>query len=207
MNILFDQTQAQAFFYNGAAEYAQTLFLNMISELREYGGDVRIFCLYISDRSFRYGKLSPEALDGHKNVEFVDLKGSSLKQIIREKGIDMVFTPCLQTFCDLPLGDIKHLGCKVVCVIHDFLDEEMKLSGMYLFRMMHYPKKLVRYYLSRTKVRLLSGNVKRREQLTEELLSNNDAEVVTVSEYSKNSFLYHYPRLSNSVHVYYSHHK
>ena len=33
MNILFDQTEAQSTFYNGAAEYAQAVFFKMLSQL------------------------------------------------------------------------------------------------------------------------------------------------------------------------------
>ena len=36
MNILFDQTEAQALFYNGAAEYAQVVFFKMLSLLDKY---------------------------------------------------------------------------------------------------------------------------------------------------------------------------
>lgn len=203
MNILFDQTEAQAPFYNGAAEYAQTLFLKMAEQLSSHP-QVKIFCLYRSGVSFRYAQLSPQNFLGNKQVEYIDFSGKDLKSIVRDNSIDLLFTPCLQMFCDQKLGDIKRLGCKVVAVVHDFLDEEMKVSGMQTFMYLKHPLLLLRFMLSRFKVRLLSGNMKKREKVMEELMAHNDATVVTVSQYSRASFLFHYSHLGKEVKVFYS---
>lgn len=203
MNILFDQTEAQAYFYNGAAEYAQTVFLKLVSMLGEYP-DVNIFSLYSSERKFRYEQLSCENLAKYERVTCVDYKGKSLKQIIAENNIDLLFITCAQAFCDLPLGNLENLGCKVVTVIHDFLDEEMGYSRMQTFKYMETPAKLLRFYLSRLKVRLLSGNLKDRRRVMLDMLEGNDADIITVSEYSRNSLHYNYPQLKNTSHVFFS---
>lgn len=203
MNILFDQTEAQALFYNGAAEYAQTVFLRLAERLGEYP-DVHVFSLYSSDRAFRYKQLSPESLRKYERVTCVDYKGKTLSQVVKENNIDLLFITCAQAFCDLPLGDLRELGCKVVAVIHDFLDEEMGYSGMETFKYMETPRKLLRYWLSRTKVRLMSGNLQGRRKLMLSMLENNDADIVTVSEYSRCSLRYNYPQLKNNVHVFFS---
>lgn len=203
MNILFDQTEAQALFFNGAAEYAQTVFLRLAERLGEYP-DVHVFSLYSSDRAFRYKQLSPENLKKFERVTCVDYKGKTLRQVVRENNIDLLFITCAQAFCDLPLGALDDVGCKVVAVIHDFLDEEMGYSKMETFKYMETPRKLLRYWLSRTKVRLLSGNLKGRRKLMLSMLENNDADIVTVSEYSRCSLRYNYPQLKNSVHVFFS---
>ncbi len=203
MNILFDQTEAQAPFYNGAAEYAQTLFLKMVEQLSSHP-QVKVFCLYRSGVSFRYTQLTPENFKGNKQVEYIDLSGKDLKAIVSGLNISLLFTPCLQMFCDQKLGDIRNLGCKVVAVVHDFLDEEMKVSGMQTFMYLKHPLLLLRFMLSRLKVRLLSGNMKKREAVMEELIAHNDATVITVSQYSKASFQFHYSHLNKEVKVFYS---
>lgn len=124
MNILFDQTGAQATFYNGAAEYAQSVFLNMLSMLKNYP-DTKIFSLYSSARKFRYEALSPDALKDQEHVTFVDYHNKTVKEIIKENNIDLLFITCAQSFCDLAVGDLGDLGCKVVVVIHDLYVEEM----------------------------------------------------------------------------------
>ena len=90
MNILFDQTGAQATFYNGAAEYAQSVFLNMLSMLKNYP-DTKIFSLYSSARKFRYEALSPDALKDQEHVTFVDYHNKTVKEIIKENNIQLGF--------------------------------------------------------------------------------------------------------------------
>jgi hypothetical protein len=52
MNILFDQTMAQAKFYTGAAEYAQSVFMQMLSAMKAYP-DAKLYSLYSSALEFR----------------------------------------------------------------------------------------------------------------------------------------------------------
>lgn len=203
MNILFDQTEAQALFYNGAAEYAQTVFYKILDLLKDYPS-ARVFSLYSSDREFRYKMLSCNNLSKYERVICVDYKNNSLKEIISENKIDVLFITCLQAFCDLPLGNLNNIGCKVVAVIHDFLDEEMNTSNILSFKHMNTPITFIRYQLSRAKVRFLSGKLKNRTKIMEDMLKNNNIEIITVSEYSKNSFRYNYPKLENNISVFYS---
>lgn len=203
MNILFDQTEAQAYFFNGAAEYAQTVFFKLLSELKNHP-EVNIFSLYSSDRKFKYEQLSCTNLKKYSQVICIDYKNKSLKTIIEENKIDLLFITCAQSFCDLPLGNLENLGCKVVTIIHDFLDEEMNYSHILTFKYLSTPTKLLRFYMSRAKVRLLSGNFKQRRHLMLSMLENNNAEIITVSNYSKNSLLYNYPQLKNKIYIYYS---
>lgn len=201
MNILFDQTEAQASFFNGAAEYAQAVFARLVSVLPEYP-DVNVFCLYSSGKTFRYGMLSPEYFQDLKQVKYVDYNGRSLRDIIREHGIDLLFITCAQAFCDLPLGNLKALGCTAVTVIHDLLDEEMDSSKIQLLKMLACPKSLCRHLLGRIHVRMKAGSMKSRNAVMQDLLEGNDAKIVTVSEYTKCTIRYNYPSLSNEVFVY-----
>lgn len=200
MNILFDQTEAQALFYNGAAEYAQTVFFKMISLLDEYP-DVHIYSLYHSDKKFRYEKLSCENLKKYRRITPVDYKCKSLKDIVKENDIDLLFITCAQSFCDLNIGNTDNIPCKLVCVIHDLCDEEMNLSGIQFFQHLSQPLKMVRYYLSRTKLRLTAHHVKGRRVQMLSMLTNNDADIITVSDYTKESLSYNYPSLKNKIHV------
>ena len=133
MNILFDQTEAQALFFNGAAEYAQAVFVKMLSVLDSYP-DVNIYSLYSSDKTFRYEKMSCENLCGLNRVTCVDYKGKTLREIVDEYNIDILFVTCMQAFCDLPLGNLDRLNCKVVGVIHDLTDEELSKSHFFLLK-------------------------------------------------------------------------
>ena len=201
MNILFDQTEAQALFINGAAEYAQALFLHMLERKADFP-EARLFSLYSSARSFSYKALSCDKLEA-RGVTCVDYNGRTLRSIVEENHIDLLFVTCLQAFCDLPLGDIRNLPCKVVCVIHDLTDEELGTSHIRLLKYLGHPVRLVRYWLSQTKARVLSGSLQRKRRMLE-FLQENDADIVTVSDYTRASIRYNYPQLTNAVHVFYA---
>lgn len=203
MNILFDQTEAQATYYNGAAEYAQTLFLHMAALQSDYP-EVTLFSLYTSARSFRYEALSPDGLRQYRGVVPVDYRGKSLKQIIHDLKIDLLFVTCAQSFCDLPLGDLRSLVCKVVVVIHDMYVEEMASSrAEYLYYLSH-PWRLGYNLLGRLKVRLFSGTMTSRSELMRRLISTNDTDIVTVSRYTQHSIAYYLPDFADRIHVFYS---
>lgn len=198
MNILFDQTEAQAPFWNGAAEYAQSVFFKLLSLVKNTD-DVNLFCLYSSEKSFRYEQLSPEQVDG---VTYVDYHKTSLKDIIKENRIDILFVSCAQYFCDLPIGNLEHLGCKTVVVIHDLLDEEMNNSGIELFKYLRQPMVLTRFLAGKLITRIRSGQFSGRMHAVQKLLLTNNATIVTVSEYTKSSIKYNYPSLRNDIRVY-----
>jgi len=203
MNILFDQTEAQATYYNGAAEYAQTLFLQMVAQLKDYP-QVTLYSLYSSARSFRYEALSPENLKGYERVVPVDYSRRSLKQIVQESAIDLLFVTCAQSFCDLRLGDLRHIGCKVVLVIHDMYVEEMSSSKIEYLHYLRHPWRFVYNCLGRVKVRLFSGTATSRSKLMNRLIADNESEIVTVSEYTRQSIEYFFPEYREKIHVFYS---
>lgn len=200
MNILFDQTEAQTLFYNGAAEYAQSVFFKMISLLKEYP-DVNIYSLYHSGKRFRYEQLSCESLRQYERVFPVDYKNETLKDIVKKYDIDLSFITCAQSFCDLPVGDLQNIGCKVISVIHDLCDEETEKTRLLHFQYLCHPLKLVRLYMSRLKTRLMSGNFQIRSRQMIGMLNNNNADIITVSDYSRKSIIYNYPQLHNRIHV------
>ncbi|WP_299272039.1 glycosyltransferase [uncultured Prevotella sp.] len=203
MNILFDQTEAQALFYNGAAEYAQVVFFKMLSLLDKYP-EVNVYSLYSSDRKFKYERLSYQNLAGIKNVTCVDYKGKTLKGIINEYNIDVLFVTCMQAFCDLPLGDLNNLPCKVVGVIHDLTDEELSRSHVFFMKHLDHPYAMMRAYLSKFKARLVTRNMSNRCVQMISMLNNNDADIITVSDYTRYSIKYNYPNLKNKIHVFYA---
>lgn len=198
LNILFDQTEAQAPFWNGAAEYAQSVFLKLLSKT-QHDSHVKLFCLYSSAKAFRYELLSPQKVKG---ATYLDYKDTDLKTIIKENHIDILFVTCAQSFCDLPLGNVEHLGCKVVAVIHDLLDEEMDNSKIQLFKYLMQPWKFLRYVLGKTKIRLVTGNMRGRKKTMQRMLTTNNSTIVTVSEYTKSAIKYHYPSWENDIRVY-----
>lgn len=201
MNILYDQTEAQTLFFNGAAQYAQTVFFKLISAIERYP-NVHIYSLYHSDKAFKYEKLSLDNLKGLRGVSSIDYKGKSLRTVIVENHINMLFITCAQSFCDLSLGDINNIPCKVVCVIHDLFDEEMARSKAQLFQYFTFrPLQFVRYCLSRTYVRLRSFHLTDRTSKMLSMLTSNDVDIITVSEYSKCSILCNFPQIKSRIHV------
>jgi len=203
MNILFDQTMAQAKFYTGAAEYAQSLFMQMLLAMKAYP-DVRLYSLYSSAHEFRYETFRPDRLKGHDRVLSVDYHGKTLKQVIKENEIDLLFVTCAQWFCVLPLGDLSGLGCKVVVVIHDLCDEELQSSKIEYTHYMEHPWQFMRNCLSRIKGRMKSVLIDSQKDLMRKLIEGNDTDIITVSDYSKNSIEYFYPSYAEKIHVFYS---
>lgn len=203
MNILFDQTMAQAKFYTGAAEYAQSVFTQMLSTMKAYP-DVRLYSLYSSAYKFRYETFCPDRLKEYDRVVSVDYHGKTLKQVIKENEIDLLFVTCAQWFCVLPLGDLSKLRCKVVVVIHDLCDEELQSSKIEYTHYIRHPWQFMRNCFSRIKGRIKSVLIKSQKDLMRKLIEENDTDIITVSDYSKNSIEYFYPSYSKKIHVYYS---
>lgn len=206
MNILFDQTEAQATFWNGAAEYAQAVFAQIVALLPNYP-EVKIYCLYSSKKEFRYKSLAPSKFHNNKQIHYVDYNNRKIKDIINLYKIDLLFVTCAQSFCDLKLGDLKNLGCKVVCVIHDLLDEEMANSKIQLFSLINSPHKLLRFVLGRIHVRLKARSLTSRQKTLKEFIQNNDVHIITVSEYTQYAIMYNYPELKQRITVYSAPHK
>ena len=134
----------------------------------------------------------------------VDYNNKTLKQIIQENHIDLLFITCAQAFCDLAIGELSNLGCKVVLVIHDMLDEETEASKVeYLYYVRH-AGRFLRNNLGRIKVRLTSGTLTDRSTLMQRLIESNDSDIVTVSRYTKQSIEYFFPQYADKIHVFYS---
>lgn len=203
MNILFDQTMAQAKFYTGAAEYAQSVFMQMLSAMKDYP-DVKLYSLFSSAQEFRYEAFRPDKLNNHDRVVSVDYCRKTLKQVIKENKIDLLFITCAQWFCRLPLGDLNGLGCKVVVVIHDLCDEELQSSKIEYTHYIGHPWQFMKSCLSRIKGSMKSVLIKSQKELMRKLIEENDTDIITVSDYSKNSIEYFYPSYSEKIHVYYS---
>ena len=203
MNILFDQTEAQTPYYNGAAEYAQTLFFQMVSQLSDHP-EVTLFSLHSSARSFKYEALSPEKLEKHERVIPVDYNHKSLKQIVKENQIDLLFVTCAQSFCDLSVGSLSNIGCKVVLVIHDMYVEEMASSKIEYLYYLNHPWRMIYNLLGRIKVRLCSGTITSRATLMRKLINDNNTDIITVSQYTKQSIEFFLSGITNRIHVFYS---
>ena len=203
MNILFDQTEAQSTFYNGAAEYAQAVFFKMLSQLEKYP-QVTLYSLYSSDKRFSYENLSPQALKDIKQVISVDYSKKSVKQIIQEYHIDLLFVTCGQAFCDLPVGDLSNLGCQVVVVIHDMYLAEMRSSKIEWLHHIQHPRRYLHEAMNRLKARFSAKAVKSRGSMLQNLIEDNDSTIITVSEYTRQSIEYFFPSYSERIHVFYS---
>lgn len=203
MNILFDQTEAQTAFFNGAAEYAQVVFLQMVSQLDKYP-QVTLYSLYSSTKKFSYENLSPQALKDNKRIIHVDYSSKSVKEIIKEYHIDLFFVTCGQAFCDLPVGELDNLGCKVVVVIHDMYLSEMTLSKIEWLHHIQHPKRYFQEAMKRLKIRLFAKKISSRGASLQKLIEDNDSTIIAVSEYTRQSIEYFFPKYADKIQVYYS---
>jgi glycosyltransferase involved in cell wall biosynthesis len=203
MNILFDQTEAQSTFYNGAAEYAQTVFFQIVSLMKDYP-EVTLYSLYSSTREFSYNNLTPEALKDVEHVVSIDYSGKTVRQIVKEYNIDLLFVTCGQAFCDLPVGDLSHLGCQVVVVIHDMYLAEMRTSKVEWLHHIQHPRHYISEAMKRVRSRLIAKAVKSRGSLLQQLIEYNDTTIIAVSEYTRQSVEYFYPAYADKIRVFYS---
>lgn len=204
MNILFDLLEAQSDIYNGAAEYAQTVLLKMLSDMQNKHTDAHLFGMYDSHRKFLYPLMSPDNILKYRNVSAVDCHGRNIRDIIVENKIDILFTPCAQYFCDKKLGDIQNLPCRVICVIHDLLNEEMKASKMLFYQYLYKPKKYLRYRLYKLKQKIVNLQLNDSQKLLLPFITSNDIEIITVSDYTRTSIANFFPQYKGRINVWWS---
>lgn len=203
MNILFDFITTQAFYGSGGCEYTRKVFYT-IQAL--HSSDVRIIGIYDSSlKRFPYSDLTPDALR-QKNIQVIDICGHTLSSIVNEYKIDKIFIGVSQFWSGR--YNFDGLSCEIITITHDLFQEEftnVKLEeylavcggfrGIWEYAIQEF-KWAVKYLLGRKRLTI--------EPLVNALKDNPRWRCITVSEFSKYSFIYHYGIDEKKIRVLYS---
>lgn len=198
MRILFDlyTTQIQI---GGSAEYVRRVFYSLIDYAKNNCADIEIIGLVDSSlNKWSYKDLTPNVLT-QNGINIADYASSSLSDIICRYDINLVFIGCAQFWGER--FDVQNISCSCVCVIHDLQDEEFCKNKINEYLYLYDYKKLCKYILSR----LLLGNRSMRiPPIIKSANNNPQIQLITVSQYSKQSILYNYNIESERIMVLYS---
>lgn len=198
MNILFDLITPQSF-VGGAGEYVRKVFYTLLDAIKVSGENVKIFGIYNSNKNkFAYPDLTPNAIS-QLGVTPVDIAKTTLKEVIAVLNIDKVFIGCAQYWNSV---DVENLTIPTVCVIHDLDVEEYDRNKIDDYVRLGNLKDYLRYrfhvYRKGKHDLIYNQNIRKM------LLSNPNAQLVTVSDYSKHSIMYNFGISEERINVLYS---
>ena len=193
LNILFDFISLQGY-HNGGEEFTRKI-LNGILEKNS----VNVVALYDSKLKF----LDEDYEKYSQRIGFVDIQCGTLEIIVKEYNINLFFIGIAQRYCKYNLDNIN---CRTICVIHDIGDIEITANNIqYLFKPNLKNNLLFLFDRLFPSSPLTSKHrtLKRYSHLQTFLYKKN-VEIVTVSDYTKNSLQYYFPKLrEKDVKVYY----
>ena len=198
MNILIDCLSLVR--KNGAAEYLRRIIDDLLKRT-ETRSDVTLYGVYDAVEGIAYDDAQPECMEG-RGIKMVDVSNTNLVELTERYSIDTFFIGCVQVAENYK--ELKDLKCKVIVVVHDLAFEETHREDIDIYHRAQNKStaSLINWLLlhkkkSRTHSWYIVNTVK--------LLSNNPkAEIVAVSNYTKNSILYAYDVQEDRIHVWYS---
>lgn len=202
-NLLFDLFTPHHFI-GGAGEYIRKVFFSLIDVTKNRSTDINIIALMDSTQGFdNYPDLSPSHLK-QIGISFVDIKGTTLKCILKEHKIDAVFIGAAQ-YWGMSF-DISNIKCPVICVVHDVMDEEFATSHINEFLLLDNKFSFYRRQLGNAYKRLTrkQTGTQRMRQVIDLCKNNKRCQVVTVSNYSKNSLIYNFDIDTNRISTFYA---
>lgn len=214
MNLLVDFLTAKV--KTGAGEYLRRIFFELVKARRE---DIRLFGLWDSRCGIAYEDLQPEILRRQYEVVFFDCANKEISTIVEDERIDKFFISCGHYVGDYP--GVADLRCKVVCVIHDCYAEELTndhiydywllAHGAYDFKDRFKSKMLNRlrnihatWNLCKRLSRIrhcdgYGGMLAKLKPIIKLLSQNQQAELVTSSEFTRHTLLYHFGESIHSM--------
>lgn len=193
MNILFDFISLQNY-HNGGEEYTRKI-LNYILKLN----NIKVFGLYDSKLKF----LDNDYKEYSNLLRFINIQEMSISQIIEYYKIDLFYIGIAQRYSRY---DLNNIYCRTICTIHDIGDIEVSQNNINLFykykaskNIKAFIKSILPKFIFDTKKQILKSYMNLRTFITK-----NNVEIITVSEYTKNSLIYFFPELINKeINVYY----
>lgn len=207
MNLLFDFISLGV--KTGAGEYVRRVFYELMERLRTTNHNVKVFALYNSAVPVAYKDMTKDVLD----IPFLDVSQKTIRQIVAENGIDRFFIGCAQHIGVYP--ELDKIDCEVICVTHDLCFEEfyynritplfylnmkdaekpaeLKMTErlkMRLFPKTHYDQ-FVKWYLTIGGIKGIGKNLFMMDNIMKLYNNNPKFHFVVVSDYTKNSVIYH----------------
>ncbi|MCQ2181904.1 MAG: glycosyltransferase [Bacteroidales bacterium] len=226
MNLLFDFVSAYE--KTGAGEYLRRIFYSLLESSSKLP-DLSISVLYDSSLGIGYSDLLSGFVNRNHNIPYFDCCERPITEIVLEYKIDRFFIACAQTFKDKP--EIADLQCEVICVSHDLYCEDNVTDKLFIYQNLLKPgndepatfhklkfiKKvpIIKQYLSKVDRFALQYICHGGSRMYDYMLQyeapvinlyhkNSKTKLVTVSEYSKASMIYHYNIPSSDITVLYS---
>lgn len=199
MKILFDYISIQGR-VNGGAEYTKVILSELVKYKKQHT-DIYLYALYDSKelRVHERNLLYAEFFDGFFDVRSV----SSIGRVIEKERIDTFFIGILQKLLKYDLSNIR---CRVVAVLHDIASFEIRRSRLYLLKPLNY-REIIKLQIKKILSPILS-KYRDSDSLFEknrDIILMPNFNIVTVSEFSKNSIRYNLPFLKEKhIHVFYS---
>ena len=178
--ILFDIISIQGCI-NGGAEFT----FRVLEELIKLK-NIQVIGLYDSNLSFIEREFIYYQKNLHKVINIRDFK--DINSIIEQEHIDSFFIGIAQRYSNYSLENIK---CKTTITIHDIGDIESydnKISFIW--------KKEKRFYLKLFPKKDKKSPFDNYHTLIH-FCEQSNVNIITVSDYSKNSILYYFPQLSS----------
>lgn len=203
MRILFDLYTTQ-FFVGGASEYIRTVFYELIKARNKAPHTIQVIALMdLSIKDTPYPDLSPASLK-LLHVDIIDVHSHTLRSIIMAHNINKVFIGAAQ-YWGMKL-DVENISCPVICVVHDLMDEEFATSHIKEYLLLGKWKSLLHFQAGEIWRKNFSRNLgcKRMTPIRILMDKNQHCTLITVSEYSKVSMLYHYNLPEKRILVRYS---
>ena len=201
MRILYDLLPQQDYNINGGSLYG----LAILEKLIENNSDknYKIFGVYNSKKPLNE---QARAICEKHSIELFDLSKEKIEVICDKNKIDKFFIAISQRYRTISLEKVT---CKIVIVCHDISNLIMSDSGIYS------SKKLVDYYCDITGKKFsIKGLVFKYIQTRYNyykyyktfisLIAKKNVQVVTVSNYSKNSLDYYFGDFANEIKVFWS---
>lgn len=186
MNLLFDFISLQGY-HNGGEEYTRKV-LNEVLKI----DNIKVYGLYDSRLSF----LDNDNFIYSKLLDFVDINDMAISKIIEKYDISLFYIGIAQRYSGYNLDDIN---CRTICTIHDLGDIEILYNRINIF----YKRNFINKIKSIIKQIIPFFYFVIEKRITKHylniisLFSKKNVEIVTVSEYTKNSLIYFFPVLIN----------
>ena len=205
MNLLFDLYSTQ-FFIGGGAEYVRKVFHSLLDYITKNCLNVHVVALINSSKGkFPYKDLTYSALEERKILVADLAKEESVCSIIKKFKIDKAFFGCAQFSARLGIEDIK---IPSIIVVHDLFGEEFACNNIVDY--VNLPLSLS-YYCHRKLHRIKSWFLRKSPENLDEMIAinklitnNSNAQLVTVSNYTRNSLCYFFNYNIESIPVLYS---
>lgn len=194
MNILFDFISLQGY-HNGGEEYTRKILKNILSHK-----EVNVIGLYDSKLKFL-----DNDFEKYKTwLTFIDIQTNKISHIINKHNIDLFYIGIAQRYANYNLKNIK---CRTICTIHDIGTVDIIANDIIYFVHPFGWKSIIRLILHKLFPHYgFSGKCRATKYYPNlrKFISADNVEIVTVSEYTKNTLLYFFPELKDkTINVYY----